>query len=108
MLVKGGPGNDIVTTEKECKRILVHDLEYIIRLAPVPTKQSWRIGLGVNSSQAAIMDDDVTTIKDSKTKHCAYVIRYTLYGVVSHFFLQICCIRISQTTMSSLYHMPPR
>ena len=31
------------------------------------------------------MDDDRTTIKDSKTKHCAYVIRYTLYGVVSHF-----------------------
>ena len=56
-----------------------------LTIAPVPAKQPWWIW--INTSCEFIMNDCITTIKQSTTKLCAYFLGYTLYVI----FLEISC-----------------
>ena len=47
-----------------------------LTIAPVPAKQPWRIW--INTSCEFIMNDCITTTKQSTTKPCAYFLRYTV------------------------------
>ena len=48
-----------------------------LTIAPVPAKQSWWIW--INASCEFIMNDYITTTKQSTTKACAYFLGYTVY-----------------------------
>ena len=48
-----------------------------LTIAPVPAKQPWWIW--INNSCEFIMNDCITTIKQSTTKPCAYFLGYTVY-----------------------------
>ena len=48
-----------------------------LTIAPVPAKQPWWIW--INTSCAFIMNDCITTTKQSRTKPCAYFLGYTVY-----------------------------
>ena len=50
-----------------------------LTIAPVPTKQPWWIW--INTSCEFIMNDYLTTTKQSTTKLCAYFLGYTVYGI---------------------------
>ena len=50
-----------------------------LTIAPVPAKQPWWIW--INTSCEFIMNDCITTTKQSTTKPCAYFLGYTVYGV---------------------------
>ena len=55
-----------------------------LTIAPVPAKQSWWIW--INNSCEFIMNDCITTTKQSTTKPCAYFLGYTVYKkTFSHF-----------------------
>ena len=60
-----------------------------LTIAPVPAKQPWWIW--INTSREFIMNDCITTTKQSTTKPCAYFLGYT-----------VCSYRISATVTSSL------
>ena len=47
-----------------------------LTIAPVPSKQPWWIW--INTSCEFIMNDCITTTKQSTTKPCAYFLRYTV------------------------------
>ena len=47
-----------------------------LTIAPVPAKQSWWIW--INTSCEFIMNDCITTTKQSTTKQCAYFLGYTV------------------------------
>ena len=47
-----------------------------LTIAPVPAKQPWWIW--INTSCEFIMNDCITTTKQSTTKPCAYFLRYTV------------------------------
>ena len=49
-----------------------------LTIAPVPAKQPWWIW--INTSCEFIMNDYITTTKQSTTKPCAYFLGYTVYG----------------------------
>ena len=49
-----------------------------LTIAPVPAKQPWWIW--INSSCEFIMNDNITTTKQSTTKPCAYFLGYTVHG----------------------------
>ena len=49
-----------------------------LTIAPVPAKQPWWIW--INTSFEFIMNDYITTKKQSTTKPCAYFLGYTVYG----------------------------
>ena len=49
-----------------------------LTIAPVPAKQPWWIWM--NTSCEFIMNDCITTTKQSTTKPCAYFLGYTVYG----------------------------
>ena len=53
-----------------------------LTIAPVPAKQPWWIW--INTSCEFIMNDCITTTKQSTTKPCAYFLGYTLHAHVSH------------------------
>ena len=53
-----------------------------LTIAPVPAKQPWWIW--INTSCEFIMDDCITTTKQSTTKPCAYFLGYTV--VTAHSF----------------------
>ena len=55
-----------------------------LTIAPVPAKQPWWIW--INTSCEFIMNDCVTTTKQSTTKPCAYFLGYTVYckDIVGH------------------------
>ena len=58
-----------------------------LTIAPVPAKQPWWIW--INTSCEFIMNDCITTTKQSTTKPCAYFLRYTvpcmsIYGTLCH------------------------
>ena len=55
-----------------------------LTIAPVPAKQPWWIW--INTSCEFIMNDCITTTKQSTTKPCAYFLGYT---VVSSIWLQV-------------------
>ena len=66
-----------------------------LTIAPVPAKQPWWIW--INTSCEFIMNDCITTTKQSTTKPCAYFLGYTvlthlfvLSVVVASFFLTAC------------------
>ena len=48
-----------------------------LTIAPVPAKQPWWIW--INNSCEFIMNDCITTTKQSTTKPCAYFLGYTVY-----------------------------
>ena len=48
-----------------------------LTIAPVPAKQPWWIW--INTSCEFIMNDCITTTKQSTTKTCAYFLGYTVY-----------------------------
>ena len=48
-----------------------------LTIAPVPEKQPWWIW--INTSCEFIMNDCITTAKQSTTKRCAYFLGYTVY-----------------------------
>ena len=48
-----------------------------LTIAPVPAKQSWWIW--INTSCEFIMNDCITTTKQSTTKPCAYLLGYTVF-----------------------------
>ena len=48
-----------------------------LTIAPVPAKQPWWIW--INTSCEFIMNDCITTTKQSTTKPCAYILGYTVY-----------------------------
>ena len=48
-----------------------------LTIAPVPAKQPWWIW--INTSFEFIMNDCITTTKQSTTKPCAYFLGYTVY-----------------------------
>ena len=50
-----------------------------LTIAPVPAKQPWWIW--INTSCEFIMNDCITTTKQSTTKPCAYFLGYTVYPV---------------------------
>ena len=49
-----------------------------LTIAPVPAKQPWWIW--INTSCEFIMNDCITTTKQSTTQPCAYFLGYTVYG----------------------------
>ena len=54
-----------------------------LTIAPVPAKQPWWIW--INTSREFIMNDCITTTKQSTTKPCAYFLGYTVYVGISCF-----------------------
>ena len=50
-----------------------------LTIAPVPAKQPWWIW--INTSFEFIMNDYITTTKQSTTKRCAYFLGYTVHEV---------------------------
>ena len=57
---------------------LLHWLCCNLTIAPVPAKQPWWIW--INTSCEFIMNDCITTTKQSTTKPCAYFLGYTVCG----------------------------
>ena len=51
-----------------------------LTIAPVPTKQPWWIW--INTSCEFIMNDCITTTKQSTTKPCAYFLGYTVENIL--------------------------
>ena len=51
-----------------------------LTITPVPAKQPWWIW--INASCEFIMNDCITTTKQSTTKPCAYFLGYTVMGVI--------------------------
>ena len=51
-----------------------------LTIAPVPAKQPWWIW--INTSCEIIMNDYITTTKQSTTKPCAYFLGYTVEGAI--------------------------
>ena len=64
-----------------------------LTIAPVPAKQPWWIW--INTSCEFIMNDCITTTKQSTTKPCAYFLGYTVlsvwtyYGLMTYEYLQL-------------------
>ena len=65
-----------------------------LTIAPVPAKQSWWIW--INTSCELIMNDCITTTKQSTTKPCAYFLGHTVY---------ICYMLKQQTCYSVCMHV---
>ena len=55
-----------------------YTLTDFLTIAPVPAKQPWLIW--INTSCEFIMNDCITTTKQSTTKPCAYFLGYTVQG----------------------------
>ena len=51
-----------------------------LTIAPVPAKQPWWIW--INTSCEIIVNDYITTTKQSTTKPCAYLLGYTVYACI--------------------------
>ena len=58
-----------------------------LTIAPVPAKQPWWIW--INTSCEFIMNDCITTTKQSTTKPCAYFLGYTVTGYYTAYWLAI-------------------
>ena len=56
-----------------------------LTIAPVPAKQPWWIW--INTSCEFIMNDCITTTKQSTTKPCSYFLGYTVVTVASHILI---------------------
>ena len=62
-----------------------------LTIAPVPAKQPWWIW--INTSCEFIMNDCITTTKQSTTKPCAYFLGYTVLLNKYHHFVKHWCYR---------------
>ena len=62
-----------------------------LTIAPVPAKQPWWIW--INTSCEFIMDDCITTTKQSTTKPCAYFLGYTVDAYVRTCIYEGVCAR---------------
>ena len=61
-----------------------------LTIAPVPAKQPWWIW--INTSREFIMNDCITTTKQSTTKPCAYFLGYTVCPTkYTHFWCAVFC-----------------
>ena len=58
-----------------------------LTIAPVPAKQPWWIW--INTSCEFIMNDFITTTKQSTTKPCAYFLGYTVHDLQWHVVLNL-------------------
>ena len=61
-----------------------------LTIAPVPAKQPWWIW--INTSCEFIMNDCITTTKQSTTKPCAYFMGYTVFFPIVIFHLPSICV----------------
>ena len=77
-----------------------------LTIAPVPAKQPWWIW--INTSCEFIMNDCITTTKQSTTKPCAYFLGYTVYKALKHVINQPDDGKtITRRNMRSLYSADP-
>ena len=81
-----------------------------LTIAPVPAKQPWWIW--INTSCEFIMNDCITTTKQSTTEPCAYFLGYTVahpWGAPSVYNIDIYCIPRSNTIYRLFTHLlhPP-
>ena len=62
-----------------------------LTIAPVPAEQPWWIW--INTSCEFIMNDCITTTKQSTTKPCAYFLGYTVchFATTVRLFVVLCC-----------------
>ena len=71
-----------------CFVVVIHWLVFpypsglLLTIAPVPAKQPWWIW--INISCEFIMNDCITTTKQSTTKPCAYFLGYTVRVIIMH------------------------
>ena len=79
-----------------------------LTIAPVPAKQPWWIW--INISRGFIMNDCITTTKQSTTKPCAYFLGYTVehqgsYMHYGHYTTSAsCCVEHSITMTTELWN----
>ena len=71
-----------------------------LTIAPVPAKQPWWIW--INTSCEFIMNDCITTTKQSTTKQCAYFLGYTVCGR-SHKSMS-CCPGVRPGNLQGIFH----
>ena len=77
-----------------------------LTIAPVPAKQPWWIW--INTSCEFIMNDCITTTKQSTTKPCAYFLGYTVYAIdwdialIYRWELRLCPAVLYNTTLLSV------
>ena len=64
-----------------------------LTIAPVPAKQPWWIW--INTSCEFIMNDCITTTKQSTTKPCAYFLGYIVLGCIAYKLCTRCCVLLS-------------
>ena len=64
-----------------------------LTIAPVPAKQPWWIW--INTSCEFIMNDCITTTKQSTTKPCAYFLGYTVLTLSRHSSVTLLCLAAS-------------
>ena len=67
-----------------------------LTIAPVPAKQPWWIW--INTLCEFIMNDWITTTKQSTTKPCAYFLGYTVRGVSLESISMWCLFRLTTKT----------
>ena len=60
-----------------------------LTIAPVPAKQPWWIW--INTSCELIMNNCITTTKQSTKKPCAYFLGYTVYMITGHIYHKVSC-----------------
>ena len=74
-----------------------------LTIAPVPAKQPWWIW--INTSCEFIMNDCITTTKQSTTKPCAYFLGYTVCATRGHNTFRTMCIILGiQSTFFYDFH----
>ena len=72
-----------------------------LTIAPVPAKQPWWIW--INTSCEFIMNDCITTTKQSTTKPCAYFLGYTVY---IYQLKQYCSVTLNLDAVIKWKHFP--
>ena len=82
-----------------------------LTIAPVPAKQPWWIW--INTSCEFIMNDCITTTKQSTTKPCAYFLGYTVHScidlpIICHGSWCVFVINVMQTTVQGIVQYIPR
>ena len=74
-----------------------------LTIAPVPAKQPWWIW--INTSCEFILNDCITTTKQSTTKPCAYFLGYTVWAIFNITILQTSQYRVPHLyTVSDFFH----
>ena len=73
-----------------------------LTIAPVPAKQPWWIW--INTSCEFIMNDCITTTKQSTTKPCAYFLGYTVRWCKFCVTVDAVLIKLKADTVETLYN----